>query len=531
MSEQSGSCPERSSPSAWRRPAFGGSGESTYAGGASAWRPGRRRMSAAPSAAEWKNFEGTCMSAGQLRLEYANVLDKAIGAAHGIAPGEIKRAAPEVRAIVSRIERERKSGEHRYRDLPGDAAMLRAVRAAVRRFQPGCENLVVLGIGGSALGNIALQTALNPPLHNLAPTTQRRGPRLFVMDNVDPVAVGDLLDLLGPRLRKTVFNVISKSGETAETAAQFLIIRDLLARKLGARGLAQRLLITTDPQTGTARQMADAIGCETLPVPPGVGGRFSVLSAVGLFSAGMCGVNLSRLMQGAAEMSRRVTEKNMSRNPAAMLAWLLYAFYCRGKRLHVMFPYSNQLRDLADWYRQLWAESLGKNLDQQGRPVIVGPTPIDALGATDQHSQVQLYREGPNDKVFIFLQVEKFSRDVKIARRAGTPETLRYLEGATLGKLLNAEKLATEYALVANQRPCMTIRLPKVSEHTVGQFIMLWEAATTIAGYLLNINPYDQPAVQMGKDYTYGLMGKKGYEKQARRIGNFVRQSSGRYSV
>ncbi|MGD8451567.1 MAG: glucose-6-phosphate isomerase [Phycisphaerae bacterium] len=463
------------------------------------------------------------MARDMLSIEYGNVLAAAIGPVHGLAPAEIKRAEPAVAEIIRRVERERKTGQHRYRDLPADKAMLAAVKTAVRKHRPGVENLVVLGIGGSALGNIALQSALNPQQHNLLPTAKRRGPRLFVMDNVDPVQFAGLVDALGTGLRRTLFNVISKSGETAETAAQFLIIQDLLARKLGAKALTRQILVTTDAESGTLRDTVTGEGYEALPVPDGVGGRFSVLSAVGLFSAGMCGIAIDRLLAGAAEMSKRVATPRVKQNPAAMLALLLHAFYVRGKRLHVMMPYSQQLRDLADWYRQLWAESLGKQQDLQGRPASVGPTPIKALGATDQHSQVQLYREGPNDKVLIFLEVDKFARNVKIPRRSGTPDAVRYLAGSTLGKLLNAEKLATEAALVASGRPCLTIKLPKITEETVGQFIMLWEAATTIAGGLLNINPYDQPAVQLGKEYTFALMGRPGYEKQAK---DLARQSA-----
>jgi len=454
------------------------------------------------------------MPTGSLQLDYANALSPAIGPAHGLTPGEVQRAARSVRDIVRQIERERRDGQHAYRELPTDRELLKTVQAAARRRRAGLKNLVVLGIGGSALGNIALQTALNPPLHNLLPDRRRRGPRLFVVDNIDPVQFADLLELLRPELNRTLFNVISKSGETAETAAQFLIVRELLARRLGARALPKRIVVTTDPQSGILRALAEQHGWPTLPVPPGVGGRFSVLSAVGLFSAALCGIRIERLLAGAAWTSARAAEPNVRRNPAAMLALLLHAFYTRGKRLHVLFPYSYQLKDLADWYRQLWAESLGKQRDLAGRPTVVGPTPIRALGATDQHSQVQLYREGPNDKVFIFLEVERFATDVRIPRARGTPPELSYLQGSSLGRLLRAEKRATEAALVASQRPCLTIRFPRVTEETVGQFIMLWEAATTIMGRLLNINPYDQPAVQLGKEYTYALMGRNGYERQ-----------------
>jgi glucose-6-phosphate isomerase len=453
-----------------------------------------------------------------LQVDYTNVLDSAVGAAHGLTLAEIRRSEPRVKEVVARIERERKRGLHGYRDLPADRQMLRTVRAAVQRHRHGVENLVVLGIGGSALGNIAVHRALNPPYHNLLTARRRHSPRLFVMDNVDPVQFAGLLEFLGPELRKTRFNVTSKSGETAETAAQFLIVCDLLARKLGRRALVRQLIVTTDPEAGTLRAWAEHEGYDTLPVPAGVGGRFSVLSAVGLFSAGVCGVNIDRLLAGAAEMNKRVAARNVRHNPAAMLALLLYAYYVRGKRLHVMMPYSHQLDDLADWWRQLWAESLAKRNDLEGRVVGVGPTPIRALGATDQHSQVQLYREGPNDKVFIFLEVGKFPTDVRIPRGARAPEALHYLRGASLAELLNAEKQATEYALVASSRPCLTLHFPAVNPSTVGQFILLWEAATTIMGGLLNVDPYDQPAVQLGKEMTFALMGRRGYEKQAAQL-------------
>jgi glucose-6-phosphate isomerase len=459
-----------------------------------------------------------------IQLEYGNCLTTAVGQVHGLSKAELKRSEAAVKAAISEIEKERKQGQHRYRDLPDDTAMLNAVQAAVRRYQGKFENLVVLGIGGSALGNMALQTALNSAYYNLQDNKSRKGPRLFVMDNVDPVQVSNLLDLLGTGLKKTLFNVISKSGETAETAAQFLIFRDLLTKKLGKNALTRNMIVTTDPEGGTMRSIVDDAGFDDLPVPPGVGGRFSVLSAVGLFSAGMCGIKIAKLLQGAAEMGSRVAQRTISKNPAATLAALLHAFYTRGKRLHVMMPYSYQLKDMADWYRQLWAESLGKQTNLTGDVVHLGPTPVKALGATDQHSQVQLYREGPNDKVFIFLEVEKWAKDVKIPRQAGLPDSLKYLQGKSLGQLINAEKGATAYALVQSERPNLTLRFPVLAEHTVGQFIMLWEATTSIMGKLMNINPYDQPAVQTGKDFTFALMGRSGYEKQAGEYERFAKR-------
>jgi glucose-6-phosphate isomerase len=200
-----------------------------------------------------------------------------------------------------------------------------------------------------------------------------------------------------------------------------------------------------------------------------------------------------------------------------MLGWLLVTLARRGKKNHVLMPYANQLYLLADWFRQLWAESLGKRVDVHGREVFAGATPIKALGTTDQHSQVQLYREGPNDKVIGFVEVEQFDRDVEIPTDLGV-EALKYLEGATLSQLLSAEKRATEYALVESMRPNFTITFPTISAFHVGEFIQMWEIATAYAGLLLEIDAYDQPAVETGKVATFGLMGRAGYDEWKQKV-------------
>ncbi len=451
-----------------------------------------------------------------IKLYYRNVMADVVGPEHGLAESDLDDAARDMGEIVKAVERERGEGEHRYRDLPKDREMLQAVQAACERHRPGCETLVVCGIGGSALGNIALQTALNPYTHNLLPADKRNGPRLFVMDNVDPMQFGSLLDVLEDQLDTTLFNVISKSGETAETAAQFLVVRDMLQRKLGPDGPKNRIVVTTDQAKGTMRTIVDDEGYASLVVPDGVGGRFSVLSAVGLFSAGLCGIDMAGLLDGAAEMSERVAEVELRKNPAALIAAIHVLMYERNKRMHVMMPYSYHLKDMADWYRQLWAESLGKQRSKYKMGVFVGPTPINALGATDQHSQVQLYREGPNDKVFTILAVEEFDREVTMPEADEAVSAMSYLGGQEMGTLLNNERRATEQALIASKRPTLTIRFPAISAHTVGQFIMLYEAATTLAGRRLGIDPYDQPAVELGKVYTFALMGREGHEDTAK---------------
>jgi glucose-6-phosphate isomerase len=474
-----------------------------------------------------------------LTLNYANCLADRVGP-HGIDPALLApggETAEAMTALTRRLGGTRGKGWERWRDLHHGAMRAEhvgAIKPLVERMRGKFDNLIVLGIGGSALGNIALQSALNPATYNLLDPKggvgKRSHPRLFVVDNVDPAYFGSVLDFClatDPRLERTLFNVISKSGETAETASQFMIIRDLL-KKHGRNG-PEHVVAVTDPAKGTMRQICEREGYPTLPVPDGVGGRFSVLSPVGLFSAAMCGIDIDALLDGAASMDEPTTREDFRKNPAAMIAFLLVELGTRnGKVNHVMMPYHNGLYFLADWFRQLWAESLGKKYDVRGETVYAGFTPIKALGTTDQHSQVQLYREGPNDKVFCLVEVETAgfgSKDLTIPTGLGV-DAIKYLEGKSMAALLNAEKRATEYALLESQRPNFTLTFPTVDAFHVGQFIYLWEMVTAYAGLLLNIDAYDQPAVELGKQATFGLMGRAGYEKHLKAVNEALAPTS-----
>lgn len=464
-----------------------------------------------------------------LKLDYANCLADRVTPAHGLDPEALAGPlADQARTLTEKLEHTRGTGWERWRLLADPEGTrtghANAVKAIADKHAGRWENLVVLGIGGSALGNIALQSALNPATHNLM-SAGRQGPRLFVLDNVDPAKFGAIMAECPPE--KTLFNVVSKSGETAETAAQFMIIRDLLTRAVGNKA-SDHIVAVTDAEKGTMRKICDAAGYDTLPVPDGVGGRFSVLSPVGLFSAAMTGIDIDALLDGAHEMETKCRNPELASNPAAMLATILVELgkgrsksggpsgSGQPKPMHVLMPYCNGLYLMADWFRQLWAESLGKRHAADGSEVFEGFTPIKALGATDQHSQVQLYREGPNDKVFGFLEVERFedpmTEPVTIPTGLGV-DALAYLEGKKMADLLNAEKRATEYALVDSERPNFTIRFPSVNAHAVGEFIMLWQVATAYAGLMLGIDAYDQPAVETGKKATFGLMGREGYSE------------------
>ncbi len=456
-----------------------------------------------------------------LSVDLRNCFVSRIGS-HGVPDSFLDEQASRLAAITRDLNNTRGTGWERWRLLPFEpmrSEHLRAVRDVAQRYRGNIDNLVVLGIGGSALGNIALQAALNPVTWNLLPNDHRNGPRLFVLDNADPHLIGHTLDMirvLDPTLSRTLVNVVSKSGETAETAAQFMIFRSVLREALGDRA-KDNIVAITDPEKGTMRAICDAEKYTTLPVPEGVGGRFSVLSPVGLFSSAMCGIDVDALLDGAAAMDERCQNESITDNPAGQMAAVLIELIARGKPNCVMMPYSNNLYSLADWFRQLWAESLGKRVDRDGDEVFAGGTPIKALGATDQHSQMQLYREGPNDKAVCFLEVEHFDGSPVIPADLDV-QNLSYLHGQSVADLLNAEKRATEYALVESERPNMTIRFPRIDAHSVGQFIQLWEITTAYAGRLLNIDAYDQPAVETGKVATFGLMGRPGYDEWRQKV-------------
>ena len=374
------------------------------------------------------------------------------------------------------------------------------------------DSLLVIGIGGSALGTIALATALLPFYYNeLSGESRGLRPRLYVLDNVDPEETAALLGHLD--LRRTLVNVISKSGTTGESMAGYLVVKERLEAVVGVAAAKDHFVFTTDPEKGTLRQIGASLGVPMFALPSGVGGRFSVLSAVGLLPAALTGMDVSGLLAGARDMADWIATSEGWENPGCTFAGVQFledtAF---GRRVSVMMPYSARLRDLADWYRQLWAESLGKAVDRRGRTVNVGPLPVKALGVTDQHSQLQLYSEGPDDKLITFVGVGEFSETVPIPAPGPEAESLAYLGGHTLAELLWAEQKSTAWALAQKGRPSLTITIPRVDAFSVGGLIYLLETATAIAGELYDIDAFDQPGVELSKEATYALMGRPGYE-------------------
>lgn len=455
-----------------------------------------------------------------LKLDYTYMMSEVVGSRCGISETEFAEAETHVLEIHEKLQSARKRGELPFYELPyqqGLEALINLADDLADRF----DNVVVLGIGGSALGTRAIAKALLPLHHNLLSREQRAGrPRLFVLDNVDPAGINATLDILQPE--KTCFCVISKSGTTVETMSQFLIARGWVENAVG-HSFRDHFVLITDPEKGVLRKLATEQGYRSAEVPAGVGGRFSVFSAVGLLPLAAAGIDIRELLAGAAAISPQLTCGELFKNPAYLNGLMQYLAYGKGAHISVMMPYSDQLSDVADWYCQMWAESLGKKSDLNGNDVFVGPTPVKALGSTDQHSQLQLYMEGPFDKVVTFLTSEKLE-STKIPQATDIPD-LAYLEGQCLSRLLASEQRATAIALARSGRPNCTLHLDEINARTVGALLFMLEVQTVFAGALFNVDPLDQPGVESGKIITSAFMGKPGFESECDEIEKWVKQA------
>ncbi|MFH0881519.1 MAG: glucose-6-phosphate isomerase [bacterium] len=460
----------------------------------------------------------------RIRLDVTRMFDDAVGEEFGVSAEDLDKHWAKVEAALQGLEARRKAGELPFYDLPQEKDTVKRIQEYADKNRSKFRNVVVLGIGGSALGSIALQEALKPTLWNERSDMDRDAPRLFVPDNPDPEYLGAVMDICDPA--ETLYNVITKSGSTAETIAAFGALLGPLKEAVG-NDFRDHIVFTTDPAKGALRQTAREEGITTFSIPSGVGGRFSVLTPVGLLPAALIGIDLDELLGGAAEQREKVFNREFDRNPSAAFALLQFLAHTqRGQKIHVMMPYSNALYRTADWFRQLWAESLGKKNNLKGETVNQGPTPVAALGATDQHSQAQLYVEGPNDKTFTFIFPQSYRRKVTVGKHFPDIETIDYLSGEDIGDLLRAEGEATQRALTAAHRPNMAFLLEEIAPDTVGGLMYLLEAATLVAGALYEVNPLDQPGVEAGKEATYALMGRAGYEDIAADIERERKRSS-----
>ena len=447
----------------------------------------------------------------QIRLDFGNLITPHVDG--GLDPAALAGPLAErFRGVHAGVVTRHERGELGFLDLLYSIDSVAQVMELADRVAQSFDDVVVLGIGGSGLGAIALKEALlGSGWNTLSDHGLDHRPRLHIVDNPDPCTFRTLLRQLEPS--RTIFNVVSKSGATAETMSQYLVARAWMDAAVGQEKARRHFLFTTDPGDGVLRQIGEAEGVPMLSIPRNVGGRFSVFSPVGLFPAAVCGVALDELLSGAAAMEQRCRTDHLSLNPAGILATVLHhADTSAGRPIHVLMPYADRLRPVALWFQQLWAESLGKALLLTGEERPTGPTPLASVGATDQHSLLQLFMEGPRDKVVVFIDVDDPGMDVEIPHRHPEIPALAYLGGHTMGNLLRTERAATAEALRRQDRPNATLHLPRIGAAEVGQLLMLFQIATVYAGAMYGVEPLDQPGVELSKRLTYGLMGREGVE-------------------
>ena len=373
-------------------------------------------------------------------------------------------------------------------------------------------HLLLLGIGGSALGPRALQKAFYPeqdwPRHD--------GKCIWIADNVDPESLPQWLERLPPK--ETLVLAISKSGGTIETMGQYFLAKEWLQKALGPE-YKKHLLLVTDKNSGFLRSEANSFGLRTLPVPPGLGGRYSVLSAVGLAPALFLGLNWKALLAGAQEVLEPLNSaKNagemvctLESHPAWKLAVWARAMMLKGYSELIYFTYVPKLATFGPWFAQLWAESLGKN----GK----GSMPLPATGVTDQHSVQQMFLDGPKNKACIFVSSQNMPDGTAFPENLGSEWA--HLEGKNLKDLLLAETMGTRMALSENKIPLLEIRLARPDEFNAGKLVALLGLATILTGWLMGINPLDQPAVELGKRLANASLGAAGLNEEKRKLALF----------
>lgn len=449
-----------------------------------------------------------------LTIDHTLAMAEVVGAANGLSEGELRAMEPQLHRVDEQIQTWRSNGTAGFCALLDDTATVQEIKGLAKKLKEWCRDALIVGIGGSAWGARALRQALLHPSHNHFPLGQRHyHSRLFIADNIEPDSLYGMLD--GLELKRTAVNVISKSGETPETLALFLFIYQILENRLGAAQAKESCVLTTDGGQGSLSRLAAREGFPHLHVPAGVSGRFGILSAMGLFPAALAGIDIDGLLAGARFMDQRLAAAPVTANPAYRLAACYYlAHQAKGRRLQVIMPYADSLLGLAEWCSHLWAESLGKQYDRHGRAVNVGLTTLRARGATDQHTQLQLYLEGPPDKIVTFWEVGKFQHTIMIPPRFADQEGLEYLGGQTLGALLAAEKQATAWQLAERGCPSLTIQIPEVNAFTVGQLIYLLQMTVVALGALLEIDPFGQPQVEGLKRTIGGLLGRPGHDPE-----------------
>jgi glucose-6-phosphate isomerase len=391
-----------------------------------------------------------------------------------------------------------------------DEEMIADLEKTASFIQAHAEIFVVIGIGGSYLGARAVIEALKHNFDFAQSHDERQKPLvLYAGQNLSQDYLSDLLDILNKR--DYALTVISKSGTTTEPAVAFRILRNHLEDKYGKDGARRRIIAITDKSAGALKQLSVNEGYKTYIVPDDIGGRYSVLTPVGLLPIAVAGFNIRMLVKGAVDMQKKLAQSSsINENPAAMYAAARNALYQNGKVIEIMVNYQPNLNYFTEWWKQLYGESEGK----EGKGIF----PAGVINTTDLHSMGQYIQEGERKIFETVLSVEKPQKNLKIPQEAENLDKLNFIAGKEIHFVNQMAEIATTLAHVDGQVPNLRISIPEVTEYSLGQLIYFYEFACALSGYTLGINPFDQPGVEAYKKNMFALLGKPGFEKETEEI-------------
>jgi len=414
----------------------------------------------------------------------------------GISPEVAAELADRLKLAKRELLEDWKRGRQGWLGCPDEKKLIARVEALAKK-KKAFSTCLIIGIGGSDLGARAAYQALGQDAKGMCLE--------FLGANTDPDEIDRVLSRLDAK--KTLVNIISKSGDTVEPMSTFFVVLEWLQKRVGKKS-SQQIVATTDEERGSLRAFALEQGIDMLPVPKNIGGRFSILTPVGLFPLACAGIRIRDLLSGAAEIRAAFMKSSTGGDPANFAAHHVIGDMVLNRHIHILMPYSSRLEAFGKWFRQIWAESLGKAETREGKKRHQGPTPIAALGATDQHSQIQLYMEGPEDKLITFIEVEQFTSKLRVPALAKHISSMSFLAGRSFADIIHAEREATSQALAEAGRPNGTLYIKKVDAKSLGALFMFFEIATGVAGSLMNVNTYDQPGVEAGKVRMYAILGR-----------------------
>jgi len=454
-----------------------------------------------------------------LTLDFTNCLAEAIGATHGLTKSEVDTLVAKFPKHHENIDEVRANGESGFFDLPyQDQSELKAL---VKKHAGAWENILLVGIGGSILAPKSLFRAVAHSQYNLLdPKARNKGPRVFFLENPDPKAVTELFDVIDPK--KTLVQIICRSGTSVDTLAAFMWLADLFKKKVGKTALTAQFVITTEREKSPLAEIAKQEKIDLLPLAANLTGRFGILGNQSLLMASLIGLKVDELLKGGADMDKRCRHGDPHKNPAYMHSLVHYLLTRkRRKTMHVMFSYSNRVHAIGEWYNHLASVSLGKMLNRKSKAVHVGPSPVAGMGTFDVHGQQQLFAEGPFDKVVTFVTVKNHGAQVQVPAAYPKIEAAAYLKDIGMAGILDSGYWSAEQHLTAAGRPNMAISLDTVDESHIGGLVYLLQLSTAMSAELYGIDPFDQPGVEYGKHAMFGLLGRAGFEDQGKKLKDY----------